>query len=64
MTLISASGEYWMRDVVKLEQAVIADGGVPPPADAFTINGHPGSNYNCSKNGTHMNTIQEMHVFY
>ncbi|KAK2971723.1 hypothetical protein RJ640_004017 [Escallonia rubra] len=43
-------GEYWMRDVVQLEQAVVASGGGPPPADAFTINGHPGPNYNCSNN--------------
>lgn len=51
-----------MRDVVKLEQAVIAGGGVPPPADAFTINGLPGPNYNCSNNGTYLNTIEEMHL--
>ncbi|KAH7862317.1 hypothetical protein Vadar_002900 [Vaccinium darrowii] len=43
-------GEYWLRDVVQLEQAVLASGGGPPPADAFTINGHPGPNYNCSSN--------------
>lgn len=44
-------GEYWLRDLVQLEQSVIASGGAPPPADAFTINGHPGPNYNCSNNG-------------
>ncbi|KAL8088611.1 laccase-6 [Apium graveolens] len=43
-------GEYWTKDVVKLEQAVVTGGGVPPPADAFTINGHPGPNYHCSNN--------------
>ncbi|PIN24544.1 Multicopper oxidase [Handroanthus impetiginosus] len=43
-------GEYWLRDVVQLEQAVLASGGAPPIADAFTINGHPGPNYNCSNN--------------
>lgn len=45
------SGEYWLRDLVQLEQSVIASGGGPPPADAYTINGHPGPNYNCSNNG-------------
>ncbi|KAL3737528.1 hypothetical protein ACJRO7_019124 [Eucalyptus globulus] len=43
-------GEYWLKDVVQLEKAVLASGGGPPPADAFTINGHPGPNYNCSSN--------------
>ncbi|KAA8516194.1 hypothetical protein F0562_019373 [Nyssa sinensis] len=43
-------GEYWLRDLLQLEQAVLASGGGPPPADAFTINGHPGPNYNCSNN--------------
>ncbi|CAL5331845.1 unnamed protein product [Camellia sinensis] len=43
-------GEYWLRDLVQLEQATLASGGGPPPADAFTINGHPGPKYNCSSN--------------
>ncbi|KAK3194588.1 hypothetical protein Dsin_025898 [Dipteronia sinensis] len=43
-------GEYWLQDVVQLEQQVIASGGPPPPANAFIINGHPGPNYNCSGN--------------
>ncbi|KAK6158904.1 hypothetical protein DH2020_006218 [Rehmannia glutinosa] len=43
-------GEYWLRDVIQLEQAVLASGGGPPIADAYTINGHPGPNYNCSNN--------------
>ncbi|KAJ8540080.1 hypothetical protein K7X08_026469 [Anisodus acutangulus] len=29
---------------------ILASGGSPPPADAFTINGQPGPNYNCSAN--------------
>ncbi|XP_015074565.1 laccase-6 isoform X3 [Solanum pennellii] len=41
-------GEFWMKDMVQIEQAVLASGGAPPPADAFTINGQPGPNYNCS----------------
>lgn len=45
------SGEYWLQDVVKLEGATLASGGSPPQADAFTINGQPGPNYNCSQNG-------------
>lgn len=34
--------------MVELEQHVLESGGPPPPADAFTINGQPGPNYNCS----------------
>ena len=45
------AGDYWLRDVVQLERQVLASGGGAPPADAFTINGHPGPNYNCSSNG-------------
>lgn len=44
-------GDYWMRDLVQLEKDVLASGGAPPPADALTINGQPGPNYNCSTNG-------------
>ncbi|KAL2468845.1 Laccase-6 [Forsythia ovata] len=43
-------GEYYLRDTLQIEQAVLASGGGPPTADAFTINGHPGPNYNCSTN--------------
>ncbi|KAL2468918.1 Laccase-6 [Forsythia ovata] len=43
-------GEYYLRDALQIEQAVLASGGGPPTADAFTINGHPGPNYNCSTN--------------
>lgn len=45
------TGEYWLKDLVHLEHDVLYSGGSPPPADAFTINGHPGPNYNCSING-------------
>ncbi|XP_038681789.1 laccase-6 [Tripterygium wilfordii] len=41
-------GEYWLKNMVQLEQQVLASGGDPPIADAFIINGHPGPNYNCS----------------
>ncbi|XP_071722037.1 laccase-6-like [Rutidosis leptorrhynchoides] len=43
-------GEYWLNDVVQLKNQVLASGGAPPPTNAFTINGHPGPNYNCSSN--------------
>ncbi|XP_041011182.1 laccase-6 [Juglans microcarpa x Juglans regia] len=43
-------GEYWNQDVVELERNTTASGGSPPVADAYTINGHPGPNYNCSNN--------------
>lgn len=45
------SGEYWVEDVVKLERSTLASGGNPPPSDAYTINGQPGPNYNCSLHG-------------
>jgi laccase len=44
-------GEYWKQDVVQIERTTAASGGSPPVADAYTINGHPGPNYNCSNNG-------------
>ncbi|KAJ0637559.1 putative laccase [Helianthus annuus] len=43
-------GEYWQQDLVQLERSVMASGGGAPIADAYTINGHPGPNYNCSAN--------------
>ncbi|XP_023729092.1 laccase-6 [Lactuca sativa] len=43
-------GEYWNWDLVQLEKNVTAGGGGAPVADAYTINGHPGPNYNCSTN--------------
>uniref|UniRef100_A0A1D1YEG2 Laccase n=1 Tax=Anthurium amnicola TaxID=1678845 RepID=A0A1D1YEG2_9ARAE len=43
-------GEYWNMDTVQLERQVLASGGGAPPANAFTINGHPGPLYNCSVN--------------
>lgn len=47
-------GEYWYKNILKLEKEVVASGGAPPPANAFTINGHPGPLYNCSSTGTLM----------
>ncbi|KAI3731842.1 hypothetical protein L1987_63032 [Smallanthus sonchifolius] len=43
-------GEYWNKDLVQLERIVVASGGPAPVAEAYTINGHPGPNYNCSAN--------------
>ncbi|KAK9145256.1 hypothetical protein Sjap_005159 [Stephania japonica] len=43
-------GEYWLKDAIELEKAALAGGGVTFPTDAYTINGHPGPNYNCSAN--------------
>lgn len=45
------SGEYWFKDLLKLEKRVLASGGGAPAADVYTINGQPGPLYNCSKNG-------------
>ncbi|KAF5804217.1 putative laccase [Helianthus annuus] len=47
----SVYGEYWNKDLVQLERNVLASGGPAPVAEAYTINGHPGPNYNCSENG-------------
>ncbi|KAI7741818.1 hypothetical protein M8C21_003251 [Ambrosia artemisiifolia] len=47
-------GEYWQQDLVQLERNVMASGGGAPIADAYTINGHPGPNYNCSANDVYM----------
>jgi laccase len=46
------AGEYWLQDLQQVEHATLVSGGAPPPADAYTINSHPGPNYNCSINGT------------
>ncbi|KAF7843995.1 laccase-6 [Senna tora] len=43
-------GEYWLKNLVQIEKDTLASGGAPPRADAYTINGHPGPNYNCSTN--------------
>ncbi|KAK8464950.1 hypothetical protein PHAVU_010G115300 [Phaseolus vulgaris] len=43
-------GEYWLQDLQQIEKNTLASGGPPPKADAYTINGHPGPNYNCSTN--------------
>lgn len=45
------AGEYWLKDVIQLERDVLSSGGGSLPTDAFTINGHPGPNYDCSNNG-------------
>ncbi|KAG6501571.1 hypothetical protein ZIOFF_041452 [Zingiber officinale] len=41
-------GEYWHKNILKLQREVMASGGGPPPPNAFIINGHPGPLYNCS----------------
>ncbi|KAK7389788.1 hypothetical protein VNO78_25082 [Psophocarpus tetragonolobus] len=46
-------GEYWLKDLQQVATAILASGGFPPIADAYTINGHPGPNYNCSTNDVH-----------
>ncbi|KAG1362292.1 laccase-6 [Cocos nucifera] len=43
-------GDYWFKDLQKLEKRVLASGGGAPAPDVYTINGHPGPLYNCSKN--------------
>lgn len=49
-----------MKDMVQIEQEVLASGGAPPPADAFTINGQPGPNYNCSANGNVLHSLLKL----
>ncbi|KAJ0962112.1 hypothetical protein J5N97_029940 [Dioscorea zingiberensis] len=48
--IITINGEYWHKNVLKIEKQVLASGGGPPIADAYLINGHPGPLYNCSSN--------------
>ncbi|MQL77230.1 hypothetical protein Taro_009635 [Colocasia esculenta] len=43
-------GEYWNKDLRKLEKQVLSSGGGAPPTNAYTINGHPGPRFNCSSN--------------
>ncbi|ONK56579.1 uncharacterized protein A4U43_C10F10330 [Asparagus officinalis] len=45
-------GEYFFTDPVQVEQAILFNGGAPPRADAYLINGQPGPRYNCSATGS------------
>ncbi|XP_020263658.1 laccase-6-like isoform X2 [Asparagus officinalis] len=40
--------EYFFKDAVKLQRAVLRSGGGAPRTDAYLINGHAGPRYNCS----------------
>ncbi|XP_004510652.1 laccase-6 isoform X2 [Cicer arietinum] len=52
-------GEYWLQDLQQIEHSTLVSGGAPPKADAYTINSHPGPNYNCSINDVYqLNVIQ------
>eukprot|EP00249_Psilotum_nudum_P034482 c53583_g1_i1 orf=426-2087(+) len=44
-------GEYWSADLKLLEEQTLQS-GITPPADAYTINGHPGPLYSCSTKDT------------
>lgn len=43
------SGEWWNDNVVDVDTQAVLTGGTPKISDAFTINGKPGDQYNCSK---------------
>ncbi|KAL3504634.1 hypothetical protein ACH5RR_034475 [Cinchona calisaya] len=45
-------GEWWKEDVRVVFERLIRTGGQPNDSDAYTINGHPGDLYPCSKSGT------------
>lgn len=45
-------GEWWKKDVVEVHKDFQKSGGAPVVSDAYTINGHPGDLYPCSKNET------------
>ncbi|KAJ4779810.1 Laccase [Rhynchospora pubera] len=42
-------GEWWKDNVVDVDTQALLTGGVPNISDAFTINGKPGDQYECSK---------------
>ncbi|XP_074575671.1 laccase-7-like [Curcuma longa] len=42
-------GEWWNSSLVELERVAIDVGGIPTISQAFTINGQPGDQYNCSR---------------
>ncbi|CAA7035214.1 unnamed protein product [Microthlaspi erraticum] len=45
-------GEWWKQDVREVVEEFTRSGGAPNESDAFTINGHPGFLYPCSKSDT------------
>lgn len=47
------AGEWWKKNVMEIEENANKTGGEPALSDAYTINGHPGDFYPCSKQGIH-----------
>lgn len=43
------AGEWWNNDTEAIEREILKEGGPFPLADAVTMNGLPGTDYNCSK---------------
>ncbi|XP_039128836.1 laccase-7-like [Dioscorea cayenensis subsp. rotundata] len=46
-------GEWWKSNMADIEKVTINAGGIPPPSDAYTINGRMGDLYRCSSKHTY-----------
>ncbi|PIN23656.1 Multicopper oxidase [Handroanthus impetiginosus] len=51
-------GEWWNRDVERVENEMMLYGGGPNSSDAYTINGLPGPLYPCSTKDTFIQTVE------
>ncbi|GFP87434.1 laccase-1, partial [Phtheirospermum japonicum] len=51
-------GEWWNRDVEKVENEMMLYGAGPDSSDAYTINGLPGPLYPCSTKDTFIQTVE------
>lgn len=54
LPLLYTAGEWWKKNVMEIEGNANKTGGEPALSDAYTINGHPGHFYPCSKQGIHL----------
>ncbi|KAF8404510.1 hypothetical protein HHK36_009395 [Tetracentron sinense] len=52
-------GEWWKRNVMQVLRQGLITGGDFNVSDAFTINGHPGDLYPCSRQGTFRLTVDQ-----
>ncbi|XP_054781436.1 laccase-7-like [Prosopis cineraria] len=52
-------GEWWDANVIDIEEEAQQFGGAPRISNAFTINGLPGTLYNCSQNQTFQLDVQQ-----
>ncbi|KAG1337788.1 Laccase-25 [Cocos nucifera] len=52
-------GEWWIADVVDVDNEAFLKGGAPNISDAYTINGKPGDLYNCSITETYKLEVEQ-----